>query len=231
MLFRRSPSRAVYSGLKLQKLPNVKLRRLRLLLCIGVFLAFLLIVSLFLRKLSCEIAMSDAVDAVTYAINDSVSRTMRAHDYDYDWFVTLDKDETGGITAITTNTQHINLLTAELLQDIVSSADNQELDIRIPLGNLLGSNLLLGKGPEIPVRIIMLTSSFVRFDNDLISTGINQSRHVITLKANVDIDILIPWATVSTTVESDVLIAETVIVGRVPETYVSVTEEKQNGSK
>ena len=231
MLFRRSPSRAVYSGLKLQKLPNVKLRRLRLLLCIGVFLALLLIVSLFLRKLSCEMAMSDAVDAVTYAINDSVSRTMQEHDYSYDWFVTLDKDETGGITAITTNTQHINLLTAELLQDIVSSADNQELDIRIPLGNLLGSNLLLGKGPEIPVRIIMLTSSFVRFDNDLISTGINQSRHVITLKANVDIDILIPWATVSTTVESDVLIAETVIVGRVPETYVSVTEEKQNGSK
>ena len=68
---------------------------------------------------------------------------------------------------------------------------------------------------------MMLTSSIVRFENDLISTGINQSRHVITLKASVDIDIMIPLSTVSTTVETDILIAETVIIGRVPETYLN----------
>jgi len=80
------------------------------------------------------------------------------------------------------------------------------------------------------VQVIMLTSSLVRFDNALSSTGINQSRHAITLKADVDIDILIPWETISTTVETDILIAETVIVGRVPNTYVHLTEE-HNGSQ
>ena len=107
------------------------------------------------------------------------------------------------------------------MQEIAQAADSESLNIRIPFGNLLGSNLLMGRGPKIPVQVKMLTSSFVRFDNDLISTGINQSRHVITLVADVDIDIIIPLSTVSTTVETTILIAETVIVGRVPETYVN----------
>ena len=222
---KQSPSREVYAGLDLQKLPRSKRRRRRIVIVCCVILAMILCSGLYLRKLSCEIAMSDAVDAVTLAINGCVAELMEKRSYDYDWFVTLDKDAEGNITAITTNTAHVNALSAELQQEIAKSADNQKLDIRIPLGNLLGSNLLLGRGPDVPVEILMLTSSFVRFDNDLISTGINQSKHMITLKAKVDIDILIPWATVSTVVESDVLIAETLIVGRVPETYVSVTED------
>ena len=227
MPFHRGPSRAVYSSLQLQKLPRKgRFRRLLFILIPVLLIATLLSSCLYLRKLSCEIAMSDAVDAVSLAINDSVAAVMAAHDYSYGDYITLEKDETGNICAITTNTTRINALASEILREIVSSADNQKLDIRIPFGNLLGSNLLLGRGPEVPVEIIMLTSSFVRFDNDLISTGINQSKHVITLRAQVDIDILIPWATVSTTVCSDILIAETVIVGRVPESFISITEDR-----
>ena len=225
MQAKHGPSRAVYAGLNLQKLPNRKRRRRCILLLSAAILLIVISTSLYLRRLSSEIAMSDAVDAVTLAINNCVAEILNERDYGYDWFVTLEKDAEGNITAITANTAHINALSAELQRAIAKSADNQKLDIRIPLGNLLGSNLLLGRGPDVPVEIIMLTSSFVRFDNDLISTGINQSRHMITLKAEVDIDILIPWATMSTKVESDVLIAETLIVGRVPQTYVSVTED------
>ena len=226
---KRSPRKDVYSELNLQKLPKQR-RKLHILIISGLLVLFLLGCGLFLRKLSSEIAMSDAVDAVTLAISECVTQVMNEHDYSYDWFVNLNTDEEGNITALTTNTAHINALSAELQQKIVQTADNQKLNIRIPLGNLLGSNLLLGRGPDIPVEIIMLTSSFVRFDNDLISTGINQSKHMVTLKAAVDIDILILWETVSTTVESDIPIAETVIIGRVPETYVNVTEDN-NGRK
>ena len=224
MPLRKSPCKGVYAGLSVDRLPR-KRPRLHIFIFGAVLLLLLFSSALYLRKLSSEIAMSDAVDAVTLAINDSVAKVMEKHDYSYEDYVSLEKDNAGNITAITTNTTRINALSAEILKEIVSAADNQKLDIRIPLGNLLGSNLLLGRGPEIPVEILMLTSSFVRFDNDLISTGINQSKHVITLRAEVDVDILIPWATVSAAVDSDIMIAETVIVGRVPETYVSVTED------
>ena len=221
MPLRRSISRAVYSGLSLQKLPR---RRRFLALAPVMILLLLAAAGLYLRAMSREIAISDARDAVTLAVNGCVDRMMRENSFGYDYFVTLEKNADGSITAITANTAHINALSSRIMQEIANAADSESLNISIPLGSLLGSNLLMGRGPRIPVRVKMLTSSFVRFDNDLISTGINQSRHVITLIANVDIDIMIPLETVSTSVETEILIAETVIVGRVPDTYVNYTE-------
>lgn len=220
MPLRYRVSRADYSGLGLQRLPR---RNRRFLFLLPVLFAATvgIAASLYLRSMSRDIAISDARDAVTLAVNGCVSRMMRENDFGYAYFVTLEKDEDGCITAITTNTVNINALSSEIMQEIARAADSETLNISIPLGSLLGSNLLMGRGPAIPVQVKMLTSSFVRFDNDLISTGINQSRHVIKLIANVDIDIMIPLSTVSTTVETDILIAETVIIGRVPETYLN----------
>jgi len=227
---KRSPGRRALAGLALKRSPRTKRQKRRLLLGLAALVGLICGVALYLRSLSSSIALSDASDAVNLAVNDCVGRVMRREAYSDASFVTLEKDGAGNITAITTDTAKINLLSSELLSEITRAADNQLLNIRIPLGSLLGSNLLLGRGPEIPVKIMMLTSSFVRFDHELVSTGINQSRHRITLKTAVDVDILIPWATVSTTVETDVLISDTIIVGRIPETYVSVTEDT-NGSK
>ena len=228
---RRSPSYAVYSELNLQKASGAGKRTLRMWLLLLLTVAISIIACwIYLRRLSSEIALSDAIDVVTLAVSDSVYRVLERNDYDYDYFVTLERDESGGISAITTNTTHINSFSAEFLRELVETASSGTLDVRIPLGNLLGSNLLLGKGPEVPVKIIMLTSSFVSYDNDLVSTGINQSRHSITLKAAVDVDILIPWQTISTTVDCDVLIAETIILGRVPDTYLNLGEVQHGSS-
>ena len=90
------------------------------------------------------------------------------------------------------------------------------------MGNLLGSTLLLGRGPLVPVEITMLTSSRVDLKNELISAGINQTKHQIKLDVVIDIDVILPWSTVSTRVDSEILVAETVVVGRVPETYFNV---------
>ena len=228
---RRSPSYAVYSALDLQKLSGSRKRTLRTLLLLLLVLAIITVAGgLYLRRLSSELALSDAIDAVNLAVSDSVYRVLERNDYHYDYFVTLERDDTGAISAITTNTTHINSFSAEFLRELVQTASSGTLHVRIPLGNLLGFNLLLGKGPDIPVKITMLTSSFVRYDNDLISTGINQSRHVITLKAAVDVDILVPWRTISTTVDCDVLIAETIILGRVPDTYIDLGEVQHGSS-
>ena len=230
MPFRHKIRRRAFGGLPRRSSAQERGRLRFLPAIILLALLILLAVSLYLRSLSSSMAISDARDAVTLAINACVNRIIQENEYGPDYFVQLEKDAEGNITAITTDTMHINALASQLLSEIVKAADSETLNIRIPLGSLFGSNLLMGRGPEIPVEVLMLTSSFVRFENELIPAGINQSRHVVTLKADVDVDIVIPWATINTTVESDVLIAETVIVGRVPETYVSLTEE-QHGSK
>ena len=105
---------------------------------------------------------------------------------------------------------------------MVGSADNRTLTVRIPAGNLTGISLLMGRGPLVPVEILMLTSSRVGFDNSIVTAGINQTKHQILLTVTVDIDVLIPWGTESTQVISQVLIADTIVVGQVPETFVSL---------
>ncbi len=205
-----------------------KLRRMRLgpnLLLIILLIAFLIFTfkaAAYLRRLTGEMAMSDAIDMVTLAVNDTVNRIMAEGDYSYDYFVTIEKDNDGNVAAISANMSRINAVSAQILSEVVDAAENGVLDIRVPLGNLLGSNILMGKGPEVPVEVITLTSSYIDIENEIISTGINQAKHKIILKVDVDIDILIPWDVLTTRVESNVLIAETVIVGRVPETYVDV---------
>ena len=118
----------------------------------------------------------------------------------------------------------INTLSSEILQEVIAATNNGLEDINIPIGNLLGSNLLLGRGPKGPVKIIMLTSSYSDFRNELEAVGINQVKHQIILEVRVQIDVLLPWEVQSTEVVSEVLIAETVLVGKVPDTYLNLNQ-------
>lgn len=196
-------------------------RILVLVLCLTV-LIFCFKAVFYLRRLTGEMAMSDAIDMVTLAVNDTVRRIMSEGNYSYDYFVSIEKDNEGNVAAISANMSRINAVSAQILSEVVEAAENGVLKIKVPLGNLLGSNILMGKGPEVPIEVITLTSSFIDIENELISTGINQAKHKIILKVDVDVDILVPWDLLTTRVESHVLIAETVIVGRVPDTYVDV---------
>lgn len=181
--------------------------------------------SVYLRRVSSQMAVSDAMDCVTLAINDAIYSEMAEGLFDYEYFERLEKDESGRITAVITNMARINTLSAQLLRDVVRSADGGKIEIRVPLGNLIGSNLLHGRGPDIPVEIIILTSSSAAFRNEIRSAGINQTRHQILLDIRVDIDVMIPWDTISTCVTSEVLVAETVIVGEVPRFYLDDSGE------
>lgn len=177
---------------------------------------------LYMREVSTEMAVSDAIDIVTLDISRAINERMKADDIGYDRFVLLEKDTNGLVTAIKTNMSEINTLSSNLLEDIVGKGDRRSIDVNIPIGNLMGSSLLMGKGPNVPIEIIMLTSSRIDFRNDLESTGINQTKHRIVFEVLVEIDILIPWDMATARVSSEVIVAETVIVGGVPGTYISM---------
>lgn len=194
-----------------------------LLAAIGL-LAFLSAAALFLKDLSAQIAVSDASDIVTVQINKAIAQLMAEKDYDNDYFVEFLKNDCGEVTAISSHMARINALSAQILDRVVGATDNRTLKVEIPLGNLTGISLLMGRGPAVPIQIIALTSSRVEFKNSIVTAGINQTKHQITLQVMVDIDILIPWATENAQVSTEVLIADTIIVGQVPETYFSLQQ-------
>lgn len=193
---------------------------------LGLFLPLVLIlaaaISWFLGDLATQMAVSDATDIVTKTVNDSINGVIGEGVYGFDYFITLEKDEEGNVTAITSDMAHINTLSTEILNSVIKSTDNGIIRISIPAGNLSGLNLLLNKGPDIQVDIIMLTSSRVDFRNEMVSCGINQAKYQLVLEVTVDIDILVPWGTESATTVTEVIVADTVIVGKVPNTYLNM---------
>ena len=197
-------------------------RGISILFLLVALLLFLAAASLYLKDVSTAIAVSDASDAVTVSINNAIADIMRDGDYSADYFVTFEKSEAGEITAISSNMARINALSAKILDRIVGATDTHMLTVNIPVGNLTGVSLLMGRGPKVPVKIITMTSSRVEFNNSIVTAGINQTKHQINLEVIVDIDILVPWGTESTQVVTEVLIADTIVVGRVPDTYLSM---------
>lgn len=175
----------------------------------------------YFRELSASIGMSDASDLVIDAINTAVLDIMEEENYSYKDFVMLNTAANGEITAMTTNTILINRLAAEILQQVSIDADCGSLNVSVPIGNLTGSSLLLGKGPHIEIEVIVLTSSYATVENRFTDCGINQTKHQLFLDMTLDIDILIPLQTLSTRVTQEILIAETIIVGEVPQMFVN----------
>ena len=200
------------------------LRALSLLLFLAALLLFVSGAAIFLKDISCQIAVSDASDIVTVQTNNAIAALMAEGDFKGDDFVSFEKNDAGEVTAIHSNMAKINLLSTQILERVVGATENRTLTVQIPVGNLTGISLLMGRGPSVPVRIIMLTSSRVELGDSVITAGINQTKHQISLNVIVDIDILIPWGTESAQVMTEVLIADTLVVGKVPGTYVNYRE-------
>lgn len=184
-------------------------------------LLFLLSAARFFHKLTGAMAVSNASDLITRTVSDIVEEKMRDPQWQAVPFVSFEKDDRGVITAIVTDTTRVNILSSELLGAVISAANAGDLSLHVPLGDLLGFSLLLGKGPRIPMRITLLTSSRVEVENILTDAGINQTRHQLVLIVKVDADVLLPWEIRSASIVTPVLIADTVVVGSVPQTYVA----------
>ncbi len=198
-------------------------RRTLLLLLAVLLLSAVVAGSLAFRSLVTELAVSSAQDAVVMAVNSIVKDIMTDRDFDPSGLVSLERSADGSVAAVTTNVAAVNMLAAQVLERAVEQTSENTISVGIPLGNLLGSTLLLGKGPSIPVQLVMLSSSVAGFRSELTTAGINQTRHQILLDLNVQVSLLMPWRTVGTSVDTEILVSETVIVGEVPESYLNWT--------
>lgn len=220
-IFRRRPKYTYSEPLAKRATKRQSAGILLLLLLTGILL-FMAVAGLFLEDLSTQIAISDASDAMTMRINSAIAEIMNSGEFEGDSFVSFEKNANGEVTAISSNMARINALSALVLDRVVGVTENHALTVEIPAGNLTGVSLLMGKGPKVPVEILVLTSSRVEFSNSIVTAGINQTKHQINLEVIVDIDILIPWGTESAQVVTEVLIADTIVVGQVPSTYLNM---------
>lgn len=176
-----------------------------------------------------ELAEVQVKNATSDLTNDAIAKQIADGIIQYDRIVYFEKDLDGRITALKTNISEVNRLKTDILNiinDEILTMDTA--DIGVPLGSLFLPELLSGKGPAIPVHILSIRNSDATFLSNFTQAGINQTLHQLTMLVSVDVAILILGHTDIFTVTSEVVIAETVIVGDVPSTYLQTGGEYES---
>lgn len=173
-----------------------------------------------LKPVMTSMATARVSNLVNRIVSAAVNEAVENGNIDYQNFVIFEKDETGHITALRSNVAEVNRMQGQITDEILhrlSEVATSELEI--PLGTLTGSALLAGRGPSLFVRMQAVGSASAAFRNQFTAAGINQTRHQIFLDVDVYMSILLPGMKNSTRVSNEIAVAETVIVGGVPDTY------------
>ncbi|MFR3980158.1 MAG: sporulation protein YunB [Oscillospiraceae bacterium] len=185
-----------------------------------LLLALTVAVVLHMKPVVVDLATARTSNAVNRIVVAAVNDAVDSGRIDYEQLMDFDKDAEGHVTALRSNMAAFNRLQASIADDILQRmAEVSSTDLAIPIGTLTGSPLLAGRGPCLRVRMQSVGTATARFDNQFSSAGINQTRHRIILDVDVHVSILLPGLTTYTKVSNEISVAETVIVGGVPETY------------
>ena len=173
-----------------------------------------------------ELAQAQVINATSDLINDAIDRQIEVGDIQYDRIVYFEKDLNGGITALKTNMSEVNRLktnTLNIINDEILALDQS--DIGIPIGSVFLPEFFSGQGTTLPVRILAIRNSDAYFDSNFTQAGINQTLHKLNMHVIVDVSVLILGQSASFTVSSEVVVAETILIGDVPDTFLQTGGE------
>lgn len=169
------------------------------------------------------VASSQVQLYISGIVQRAVQATLEREDIRYSSVVSLSQNNSGDTTALTTDTVRLNRLQTDILNEIISDINSyQEMSVSIPLGTLLGGQWLSGLGPKVTFHLIPAGTVETRVQNSFTASGINQTHHQIRLEATIHVYAVIPGYSISSEVNTTVVLAETVIVGLVPDAYTEV---------
>ena len=173
-----------------------------------------------------ELAKTQVRNSTSDLINDAIDKQIETGNIRYERIVYFEKDLNGRITALKTNMTEVNRLKTSILNiinDEILALDTS--DIAIPFGSLVFPEFFSGRGPGIPVQILSIRNSDGSFTSHFSEAGINQTLQQLTMDVSVDVSVLVLGKAESFVVNSQVVIAETIIVGQVPETFFQIGGE------
>lgn len=183
-------------------------------------IVLLLVGTVHLRSILGSLAVTRVSNLVNQVVTEAVSDAVNSGEIQYTQLISLEKNDSGGIAALVSNMAEFNRLQAAIAQDILKRlGEMADIELKIPAGTLSGSAFLAGRGPELSVRMQSTGSCSTRFENAFSHAGINQTTHRILLCVDVSMSILLPGFRTGTEVSNSFSVAETVIVGEVPDTY------------
>ena len=194
-----------------------------------VLLALITVVLLIDAKLRPIIRSTASVQAQSYAAvtaGREIPSILTQTPSGYDSLVRIKRNADGNIVSIETDAMQINLLKSKINSAVAKNLSGLSAkELGIPIGTLTGLALLNGRGPKISTVISVTGSAQTSFFDTFDEAGINQTRHQLFLKTTATMLIVFPGETVTAAYTYTTLVAETIIVGEVPEMYAGITQK------
>ena len=199
---------------------------------VSVLFLFLILASLLLWCIKTqiephleEVGSIRAKVIVSQIVNKAVNRQIY-ESADMQDLLIRKSNESGQLEVLQANTQAMNLLITEIARELQTEYEERTgEEYSVPLGTLLGDKILSQTGPEVKLRIMPLSVSSIDFKTEFESQGINQTKYKVYIDLTSEVKVLAPFAEETFQVATTVLVAEAIILGNVPGSYVQVPEE------
>ena len=203
----------------MKKLRKNRCLKIKLTLTAMLLVAASIYIDICLRPVVITVAQYRVQSLISKAVNNAIISVMDDTDYSYSQLVDIEKNEKQEILSVNYNSLHINKLRSELVKATIEETQKLPVtNLYIPIGNITSIDILQNKGPKL--KFTITPSSYVEADVESVfqNTGINQINHQIFIILKVTANALIPNYSTSVYSENKVCVAETVIIGKVPDT-------------
>lgn len=205
-----------------------RLRKIRnritiyILIILMVMVLGLYLFSKYIRPKLIILTQSYANNEISQVLDDEVKKVMLEEFFSYDKIVNISRDSENRVNSVSSDTTLINRFTNDLGISVGDELDKRShITHRIPISNLIGFDLFAGIGPAIPIRFYPISVTNADITHTFEEAGINQTLHTINLTVSVDMAIVVPMAHSTIRTESTMPIAQTLIVGTVPDAYLN----------
>lgn len=194
---------------------------------ICVLLAILIFFNLFLYKLDTAISPTIANVAKAQIRKKTVETINRAildeynNNFNYDEVINIEKDSYGNIIMLKADTLKMNKIACEIaIKAQVELNKSGNMEVKIPLSYVFKNNILAGFGPSVVIKAEPIGSINTEYLSKFESAGINQTRHKIYINVDTEVNVILPLSTDRIEVKSQIPVAETIIIGKVPSTVL-----------
>lgn len=198
--------------------------KLPIILLLILSICFAFVCDKYIKPLTVAAAKDSACSQVNIAVNSAVAQIMKD---DYTSITEVIYDNDNNVKAVNTNTAKLNLLKSKL--ETALSKETHEItggEVKLSVGTLTGNEYLLGRGPKLKFKYDIENFTVGSYADKFESAGINQTKYSVILNITTDIILLIPYGVEKAQVNCEIVIAQTVIVGQIPDSYTNVNISK-----
>lgn len=197
----------------------------RWLILLAFILSLILIAFVRSRKLILLTAENEAETIMLRAVDSATVEVLNSEDFSYDKLAVVSKNQEGTILGIEINSSKADILKSKLAQKITEILnEKRRFTVSIPFGNFFNNEYLTGFGPDLNFKIQMANTASLKFKSAFEESGINNTLHQIIITVDIPANIIITGGSDTFSVKTNVLAAQTVIVGQTPESFTNVTE-------